>query len=404
MSSMLNPAFSRPRIFELTSEEWALLFAAALLTVAGIAAVSPDVTTWSAFGLGFTALVVGHLCMTARRFVAFPDLIVAASCLQWIIAPWLAAKYPSRMVVYHMTLPIDEYLRYAVPATIALWVGLHLPATRMVSTTWVLPETEQLSKPLKRTLDAAIVIGLIADVYSDYVPNQLAFLGYLIASLRFVGALGWMITKTPGWMIRVLGVMLHFVATQSAGGGMFYLVVHWGGYFLLVYGFMKRWRMTMAMALIAGIMGLGLLQTVKPTFRDSLIEERPSGPVEAFTRLTSMLWERRQPGSRHRSRRRHRRHAGTVQSRLDHRAHHDARASGGTVRDGPDPDGCGDLHGSCRVFSSRVSGKARRQSCSSGSQASSCRPIPAWGSGSSGSFMPISARWVVCWRPFSMAA
>ncbi len=196
--------------------------------------------------------MVGHLCMTARRFVAFPDLIVAASCLQWIIAPWLAAEYPSRMVLYHMTLPIDEYLRYAVPATIALWVGLHLPASRILSTTWALPETEQLSKPLRRTLDTAIVIGLIVDVYSDYVPPQLAFLGYLIASLRFVGALGWMITKTPGWMIRVLGVMLHFVATQSAGGGMFYLVVHWGGYFLLVYGFMKRWRMTMALALIVG--------------------------------------------------------------------------------------------------------------------------------------------------------
>jgi hypothetical protein len=297
MSPMLNQAISQARIFELTGEEWALLFAAALLTVAGIAAVSPDVTTWSAFGLGFTALVAGHLCMTARRFVAFPDLIVAAACLQWIVAPWLAVEYPSRMVVYHMTLPIDAYLRYAVPATIALWVGLHLPASRIMSTTWALPETEQLSKPLRRTLDMAIVIGLITDVYSDYVPPQLAFFGYLVASLRFVGALGWMITKTPGWMIRVLGVMLHFVATQSAGGGMFYLVVHWGGYFLLVYGFMKRWRMTMAVALIAGIMGLGLLQTVKPSFRDSLIEERPSGPVEAFTRLTSMLWERVRQGS-----------------------------------------------------------------------------------------------------------
>lgn len=292
MSSMLNPAISRSRFFELTSEEWALMFAAALLAVAGIAAISPSVTVWVAIGLGFTVLVVGHLCMTARRFVAFPDLIVSASCLQWIIAPWLATEYPSRMVVYHMTLPIDEYLRYAVPATIALWVGLHLPATRKLSTTWALPETEPLSKPVRRILDAAIVIGLIFDAYSEYVPPALAFLGYLIASFRFVGALGWMITKTPGWRIRVLVVLLYFAATQSAGGGMFYLVVHWGGYFLLVYGFMKRWRMGMAMALMAGIMGLGLLQTVKPTFRTSLIEERPSGPVEAFTRLTSLMWER----------------------------------------------------------------------------------------------------------------
>ena len=292
MPSMLNPAVSRSRFLELTSEEWALMFAAALLSVAGIAAISPSVTPWVAVGLGFTALVVGHLCMTARRFVAFPDLIVAACCLQWIIAPWLAAQYPSRMVVYHMTLPIDEYLRYAVPATIALWVGLHLPATRKLSATWALPETEPLSKQATRILDAAIVIGLIVDAYSQYVPPPLAFLGYLIGSFRFVGALGWMITKTPGWKIRVLGVLLYFVATQSAGGGMFYLVVHWGGYFLLVYAFMKRWRMRMAMALMAGVMGLGLLQTVKPTFRTSLIVERPSGPIEAFTRLTSLMWER----------------------------------------------------------------------------------------------------------------
>ena len=93
---------------------------------------------------------------------------MSASCLQSIVAPWLAAKYPSRMVVYHMTLPIDQYLSYAVPATIALWVGLHLPASRILSSTWALPEKEPLSKPVKRTLDAAIVIGLIVEVYSDH--------------------------------------------------------------------------------------------------------------------------------------------------------------------------------------------------------------------------------------------
>jgi hypothetical protein len=45
-------------------------------------------------------------------------LIVAASCLQWIVAPWLAAQYPSGMVRIRDP-PIDS-LGYAVPATIAL--------------------------------------------------------------------------------------------------------------------------------------------------------------------------------------------------------------------------------------------------------------------------------------------
>ena len=134
------------------------------------------------------------------------------------------------------------------------------------------------------------------------MPRELAFLGYLIASFRFVGALGWMITKTPGWMIRVLGVMFHFVATQSAGGGMFYLVVHWGGYFLLVYGFMKRWRGAMAVTLVVGIMGLGLLQTVKPTFRSFLDRGAAVRSSRGLHAVGFVDVGADQPGSRRRSR------------------------------------------------------------------------------------------------------
>jgi hypothetical protein len=296
MPSMLNPAVSRARFFELTTEEWGLLFGGALLTVAAIASVSADVTAWAAVGIGFSALVVGHLCLTARRFVAFPDLIVAASCLQWILAPWLAGIYPSVIPIYHMSVPVEEYLSFSVPATIALWIGLHLPASRQLATSWTLPEIEPLSTPVKRTLDAAIVVGLVFDAYGDVVPLQWRFLFYLVGSFRFVGALGWMVTGTPGWRFRVAAVMLHLAAVQSTGG-LFYLVIHWGGYFLLVYAFMKAWRFRLAVTLVVGVLGLALLQTVKPTFRTSLVEDAVSGPVESLTRLGGMLLERLNEGT-----------------------------------------------------------------------------------------------------------
>ena len=158
-----------------------------------------------------------------------------------------------------------------------------------------MPEIEPLSKPVRRILDAAILIGLIFDSFNDSVPLQWRFLFYIIASFRFVGALGWMVTRTPGWKIRVVGVMLHLLAIQSTGG-LFYLVIHWGGYFLLVYAFMRSWRGLLAVWLIVGIFGLALLQTVKPTFRASLQDDQISGPVEAVTRLGTMLWERAQEG------------------------------------------------------------------------------------------------------------
>jgi hypothetical protein len=104
-----------------------------------------------------------------------------------------------------------------------------------------------------------------------------------------------MVTSTPGWKIRVAVVTLHLIAVQSSGG-QFYLAIHWGGYFLLVYAFMKRWRLMLAGSLIVGVLGMALLQTVKPQFRETLVEKEVSGPVEAFTRLSAMLWTRASQG------------------------------------------------------------------------------------------------------------
>ena len=72
--------------------------------------------------------------------------------------------------------------------------------------------------------------------------------------------------------------------------------MHWGGYFLLVYAFMKRWRWQMAVALVVSILGLSLLQSVKPDFRKSLVERQVSGPVESFTRLSALVWDKLRAG------------------------------------------------------------------------------------------------------------
>jgi hypothetical protein len=293
--STLHPDAPTTRFLELTNEEWAVLLLFSVCSVAVLAAMRTDVTMWPALGLCFTMLVVGHLCMTVRRFVAFPDLIAAAACLQWIVAPWLSEAYVPNLPMFRMTLPADEYLRYALPATAALWVGLHLPASRRLSKTWEMPHIDHLSKRVQRSLDLLIIVGLIADFYVDYLPLEWTFLAYLISSFRFVGALGWMLTQTPGWRWRVVFVLVHLTAIQSTGG-LFYLVVHWGGYFLLVYAFMKRWRWQMAVALAASLLGLSLLQAVKPTLRTSIAEQHVTGPLDSLQRLSSLLWDRVRTG------------------------------------------------------------------------------------------------------------
>jgi hypothetical protein len=290
--SMLAPEAPRARILELTSEEWCVLAFASAALVAVVAMVTPPpLGNWPAASVFFCALVVGHLCMTARRYVAFPDLIGVACCLQWVLAPWMSQFYPPNMLVFRMTMPPAVYLEYALPATIALWLGLQLPPARRLSKSWDMPELEPLSPRMRQMLDGVIAAGVIGDLYSGLVPPSIAFLLYLLTSLRFVGALGWMITRTPGWWWRVGLVMAIFVTTQTSGG-MFYLVVHWGGFFLLVYAFMAKWRWKLGLLLVTSVFVMGTLQDVKPKFRQELNNGAVSGPIDSFTRLGAMMWHR----------------------------------------------------------------------------------------------------------------
>jgi hypothetical protein len=283
----------RNRLYLLmTPTEWFVIAGATIVGIALFALWWSEAGTWLLLGMALTMVVVGHMCMTAGRHVAFPDLVALASCLQWIVAPWLADLYPPRLPVFRMTLPLDEYLQYAVPATAALYAGMYLPVHAMLTRGWI--ESERpLSRRVQITLDLVIAVGLLIDAYSERVPVQWAFLAYLLASFRFFGTLGWMVTRTPGWWLRVAIVLFELLAMQSTGG-LFYLVIHWSGYFLLVYAFMSRWRWQLAPVLVVGVLALGLLQDVKPTFRQSLAQEQVSGPIQSVSKLLSLMWTRLQ--------------------------------------------------------------------------------------------------------------
>src|ERR1700733_486333 len=100
-----DPDGPKTRVLELTYEEWAALGLGATVVVAAVSGMRSDVTLWPALSIFFTAITVGHLCLTARRYVAFPDLIASAACLQYIIAPWLSELYPPNLPMFRMAIP-----------------------------------------------------------------------------------------------------------------------------------------------------------------------------------------------------------------------------------------------------------------------------------------------------------
>src|SRR4051812_18247787 len=126
IGAMSQPEHRVRLYFLMTSWEWFLVCAGASAAVAMLAGWWPDLSLWPVLGIGLTLLIMGHLCITCGRVVAFPDLVALASSLQWIVGPWLAETYPPRIPVFRMAMPLDAYLEYAVPATALLYVGMYV--------------------------------------------------------------------------------------------------------------------------------------------------------------------------------------------------------------------------------------------------------------------------------------
>ena len=279
------------RFLGLSTTQWLMLLM--LCAVAGsiLSTFFADGDIWVAAACGLSVAIFVHLCLVADRYVAFPGLISFVASIELLLAPIVASAFPPTFHEFYMTVPLDTYLQYAIPATAALWIGVHWPLNRVLLATrseWALTST--LDPRQQRQLDVVLVLSLLFSSFARDFPPQLFFLVMILGSFSFFSALAWMVTRTPGWKSRVFIVMLQLIATASADG-IFYAVLQWGGFFLLVYAFRSRWRSRLALALILATAGAVILQYVKSDYRH-YIDTHDASFVERVSALGSMAWNK----------------------------------------------------------------------------------------------------------------
>ncbi len=281
-------------VLGLSLNHWLILLM--LCGVAGsvVSIIFANGDIWVASACGISVVIFVHFCLVADRYVAFPGLISFVASIELLLAPVVASVFPPTFHQFQMAVPLDTYLQYAVPATVALWIGFHWPLNRVLRATrleFALPST--LDPRQQWQLDVVLVLSLLLNSMARDVPSEVSFLLTILGSFGFFSALVWMLTRTPGWKFRVVIVMLQLVATASADG-IFYLVLQWGGFFLLLYGFRFRWRSRLALALILGTVGAVTLQYVKSDYRH-YIDTRDASFTERVSALGSMAWNKVMP-------------------------------------------------------------------------------------------------------------
>src|SRR3989338_3432109 len=226
---------------------------------------------WFFSGFVFSFFVLLHMCWVAGRYVIFLELVAFIGCISLIIAHALAYIYPHSWPIFQMVLPLDEYMSYAVPSMMALWLGLHL-FTRMNKTKPYERSFTKLTTQERRLMDIFIVAGFLMNAISTHLPGSLKFLYYILGFLPFPAALTLMFCSAKGWGLRVVVVYLGLFL-RVASGGIFYEMVLWTGYLVIGLAYMGKWRWKLLGTLAIMFFMAVLLNDIKSDYRVSIYSD-----------------------------------------------------------------------------------------------------------------------------------
>ena len=263
------------RIFGLTFREFGFIFFVSLGLSGFFYHFFETSSLWLFAGLAFSFFVLLHMCWVASRYVIFLELATFIGCVSLIIGPALAYIHPASWPIFQMVIPLDEYLSYAIPSMMALWLGLHLPA-RMNQTKSYDKGFTKLTPQERHLMDIFIVAGFLVTVVSSHLPESLKFFYYVLALLPLPAALTLMFCSAEGWGLRVFIVYLSMFL-RTASGGIFYEMVLWAGYLMISFAYIGKWRWKLLFALVLVFFMILLLNGIKNDYRNRIsLEENLS--------------------------------------------------------------------------------------------------------------------------------
>jgi hypothetical protein len=236
------------------------------------------VSPWLGFTIGLVVSTSADMIWAARQIVPLPHIAILIASLQYALAPWASNFYPSLYPEYQID-DLREYFSYAGPVLgamaigfLASGIGLRLKTPHF--------DGSAANPKLLRELDYLLWGGIVVSFFGSGTVGNLAFVVVLLGTLRFVGAIGWMILAAPGWKWR-LAVLLIYEGYGATSIGMFHDLILWSLSLLAIYVFLRRVKRSVFVSVLVGLVaGVFFLQDAKWTLRAGIWEE--GGDVIVF--------------------------------------------------------------------------------------------------------------------------
>jgi len=227
------------QILLLTGRQWVWTITALVVVSAATYRMCRGVSAWSSFAAGAMTAVIMHMAYSGGAITPLPHIAVLICALQYAIAPWAAQYCFHPQDSHYVIREPHRYFAYAGPAMLSILLGWTLSCVGLHLTAKGSPP-QRVSPQLHRALDLMFWGGIgLKAVLGSGALGGLGFLFLLLANLRFIGVMGLMVLRVPGWRWRA-AVVLILEISGAAGSGMFHEFVLWSLGLFAVYVFTRR--------------------------------------------------------------------------------------------------------------------------------------------------------------------
>lgn len=227
----------------------------------------------------FTNYLV-QLFIKSNERIAFRELALLLFSLNYLLSPALMYSGLDEFQSYKMVIPETEYFSLALPAILLFHLGMFIFPGDLFK-----QDIEVLKESLKFNviqLKQWIFLGLLLRTISSFLPSEVAFLFYLLSSIRFIGAFG-LIIINPSKYKLYLSVVFVFEILYSIKGGLFHDMVIWLIFLSLLISYLFKPKLYIKLSVfILSIIFLFILQISKNDYRSKTWQGNEEAGLETF--------------------------------------------------------------------------------------------------------------------------
>ena len=239
------------------------------LVVGGIS-LSFGVFWLSALGLSACAYYLLRLVLDAGADLPIESFILVMASGQWILGPVLTYAGLSDHYKYYMYVPEDEYMTLVVPAVILYSIGLYSfrSRSRIVYINHNAAITRDIVSRAGFLPAYLIAVGVVFSFVSDMLPPSLAFPGYVLANIKYIGLIYLIFSDRQENKAAILLVAFALTLASSLRTTMFHDLILWTAFVGMYLAYIYRPGLARKVLMAGlGLLMIFTIQAVKDDYR-----------------------------------------------------------------------------------------------------------------------------------------